>query len=424
MMQKKIILIALSMFFILALSQNALVAQGSAVKGLNVVVIDAGHGGKDPGALGKTAKEKDIVLSVALKLGNLIKKNYPNVKVVYTRDKDVFIELNERANIANRNNANLFISIHVNSVDGSSSSHGTETFVMGIHKNEANLAVAKRENSVILQEDNYSSKYDGFDPNDPESNIIFSLFQNAYSDQSLLLAASIQNEFSSLKRFDRGVKQAGFLVLWKTAMPSVLAELGFISNPDEEAYLKSEAGQNELAVSLYNAFAKYKSQYDNSSIYLEKAPSSATPQRTETPLQTVTAENKTNAQSSAVAATAKPEPKPEPKLEPKPDVKPETKPAVSSPKADAHGQYVFKVQVRISPKELEINETNFKVHTDKVSYYVHQGSYKYTVGAETDYNAILKLFNEIKPSYPGCFVIALKDGNRVDLSEAIKATKK
>lgn len=420
MVQKKIISIALAMFFILAMSQNAVVAQSNAAKGLNVVVIDAGHGGKDPGALGKTAKEKDIVLSVALKLGNLIKKNYPNVKVVYTRDKDEFIELNERANIANRNNANLFISIHVNSVDGSSSSHGTETFVMGLHKNEANLAVAKRENSVILQEDNYSSKYDGFDPNDPESNIIFSLFQNAYSDQSLLLAASIQNEFTSLKRYDRGVKQAGFLVLWKTAMPSVLAELGFISNPEEEAYLKSESGQTELAVSLYNAFAKYKSQYDNSSIYLEKVPARPTPPKNEQPLQTETAANKANAQETASVATTKPEVKPEQKHE----QKPETKPAASSPKADAPGQYVFKVQVRMSPKELEINETNFKVHTDKVSYYVHQGSYKYTVGAETDYNAILKFFNEIKPSYPGCFVIALKDGNRVDLSEAIKATKK
>lgn len=426
MAQKKIISIALTVFLVSMIFGNSVFAQGTAGKGLNTVVIDAGHGGKDPGAIGKTAKEKDIVLSVALKLGQLIKKNYPNVKVIYTRDKDVFVELNERANIANRNNANLFISIHVNAIDGNSSTHGTETFVMGIHKNDANLAVAKRENSVILQEDNYSSKYDGFDPNDPESNIVFSLFQNAYSDQSLLLAASIEEEYkTSLKRFDRGVKQAGFLVLWKTAMPSVLTEIGFISNSEEETYLKSEAGQNEMAVSIYNAFAKYKSQYDNSSIYLEKIPA-----RPKTPDPVVSNE----ANGGQPAAANKPAEEKKPETEQKPtETKPvvETKPAPeakqpSAPSAnsDEKGKIYFKVQVTMSPKEIPINETNFKVHTDKVSYYMHQGSYKYTVGAETDYNAILKFFNEIKSSYPGCFIIALKDGNRMDLNEAKKATMK
>ena len=407
MLQK--ISIALMVVLTMVLFVNNADAQGAKGKGLNVVVIDPGHGGKDPGAIGKTAKEKDIVLSVALKLGNLIKKNYPNVKVIYTRDKDVFVELGERANIANRNNADLFMSIHVNSVDGNTTSHGTETFVMGLHKNEANLAVAKRENSVILQEDNYSSKYDGFDPNDPESNIIFSLFQNAYSDQSLLLAASIENEFSTLKRYDRGVKQAGFLVLWKTAMPSILTELGFISNPEEEQYLKSDAGQNELAISIYNAFAKYKSQYDNSSVYLEKVPArpaSAQPKEPAKP-ETDTAD-KPVAQTqpdngNANASTDKPK-------EP-------------APKADDNSGILFKVQIRMSPKEIEVNEKNFGKYYDKVSYYMHDGSYKYTVGAEKDYNAILKFFHEVKPSYPGCFVIALKDGKRMDLNEAIKATK-
>ena len=407
MLQK--ISIALMVVLVMTIFANVADAQSANGKGLNVVVIDPGHGGKDPGAIGKTAKEKDIVLSVALKLGNLIKKNYPNVKVIYTRDKDVFVELGERANIANRNNADLFISIHVNSVDGNTTSHGTETFVMGLHKNEANLAVAKRENSVILQEDNYSSKYDGFDPNDPESNIIFSLFQNAYSDQSLLLAASIENEFSTLKRYDRGVKQAGFLVLWKTAMPSILTELGFISNPEEEQYLKSDAGQNELAISIYNAFAKYKSQYDNSSVYLEKVPvrpASAPPKEPAKP-ETDTAD-KPVAQtqpdnSNANASTEKPK--------------------EQAPKPEETSGIVFKVQIKMSPKEIEVNEKNFGKYFDKVSYYMHDGSYKYTVGAEKDYNAILKFFHEVKPSYPGCFVIALKDGKRMDLNEAIKATK-
>ena len=410
MLQK--ISIALVVVLTMVLFVNNADAQGTKGKGLSVVVIDPGHGGKDPGAVGKTAKEKDIVLSVALKLGNLIKKNYPNVKVLYTRDKDVFVELNERANVANRNNADLFISIHVNSVDGNTSSHGTETFVMGLHKNDANLAVAKRENSVILQEDNYSSKYDGFDPNDPESNIIFSLFQNAYSDQSLLLAASIEDEFkSSIKRYDRGVKQAGFLVLWKTAMPSILTELGFISNPEEEKYLKSDAGQTELAISIYNAFAKYKSQYDSSPVYLEKIP--------ERP-------------ASAQTSQPKEQPKPEAPATEKPEAQAQTddkanvsaeKPKEQAPKTEDTSGIVFKVQIRMSPKELEVNEKNFGKYFEKVSYYMHDGSYKYTVGAEKDYNAILKFFHEVKSTYPGCFVIALKDGKRMDLNEAIKATK-
>ena len=412
----RIVMAILLLFF---LSANVADAQGTKGKGLDVVVIDPGHGGKDPGALGKTAKEKDIVLAVALKLGNLIKKNYPNVKVIYTRDKDVFVELGERAAIANRNNANLFISIHANSVDGSSSTHGTETFVMGLHKNDANLAVAKRENSVILQEDNYSSKYDGFDPNDPESNIIFSLFQNAYSDQSLLLAASIEEEFKTLKRFDRGVKQAGFLVLWKTAMPSVLTELGFMSNSEEEQYMKSDAGQTELAVSIYNAFAKYKSQYDNSAVYLEKVPARPVTSQTQQPKEPektntdATADNADNQPAATVVAD-----------------KQDTKTEVTADKTkepnvtDDKSGILFKVQIRMSPKELEVNEKNFGKYYDKVSFYIHDNSYKYTVGAETDYNAALKFFHEVKPTYPGCFIIALKDGKRMDLNEAIKATKK
>jgi len=428
MLQK--ISIALVVVMTLVMFSDIADAQTTNGKGLNVVVIDPGHGGKDPGAVGKVAKEKDIVLSVAIKLGNLIKKNYPGVKVIYTRDKDVFVELSERAGIANRNNADLFISVHVNSVEGSPTTHGTETFVMGLHKNDANLAVAKRENSVILQEDNYSSKYDGFNPNDPESNIIFSLFQNAYSDQSLLLAASIEEEFkSSLKRFDRGVKQAGFLVLWKTAMPSVLTEIGFISNQEEERYLNSEAGQTEIATSIYNAFAKYKSQYDNSNIYLEKI--NVQPQAS----QNKENNDKTSAQNSPAKDNKQETVKPNSNNNVSATnagtttatttaTATSTAATTTANKSDDKEGIRFKVQVRMSPKQLEINEKNFAKYTDKVSYYIHEGSYKYTVGSETDYNAILKFFQEVKSSYPGCFIIALKDGCRMDLNEAIKATKK
>jgi N-acetylmuramoyl-L-alanine amidase len=194
---------------------------------LKTVVIDAGHGGHDHGCSGSSNKEKTVALNLALKLGALIEKNYPDVKVVYTRKTDVFVELYERAAIANRNNADLFICIHCNA-NPSSSPSGTETYVMGLHKTEANLNVAKRENDVILMEDDYSQHYDGFDPNNPASHIIFSLNQHAFMEQSILFASSVEKYFkTNSNRSSRGVKQAGFLVLWKTAMPSVLIETGF-----------------------------------------------------------------------------------------------------------------------------------------------------------------------------------------------------
>jgi len=231
---------------------------------VSCVVIDAGHGGKDPGAIGflKT-KEKDVALSLALKLGQLINTYYPDVKVVYTRSTDVFVELFQRAKIANDNKADLFISIHCNATI-KADSYGVETFVMGLHKSAANLEVAKNENATILLEDNYIKQYDGFNPNSAEAYITFSLFQNIYLNQSLQFATTIQNNFKShLKLFDRGVKQAGFLVLYKTSMPSVLIETGFISNPRDEQYLISEKGQQSIAKSLLNGFGQYKAQIES-----------------------------------------------------------------------------------------------------------------------------------------------------------------
>lgn len=229
---------------------------------IKTIVLDAGHGGKDPGTLGSKSQEKDVALKVTLKLGALIEKNHPKVKVIYTRKTDVFIPLNERANIANSNNADLFISIHCNA-NANKSASGHETYVMGSHKNAANLDVAKRENEVILKEDNYSSNYDGFDPNSQQSFIIFSMFQNAFVDQSIVLATNIQQKFANTVEFkDRGVKKAGFLVLYKTYMPSVLIETGFLSNTEEEKFLTSDSGQDEYANSIYNAFANYKKQVE------------------------------------------------------------------------------------------------------------------------------------------------------------------
>src|SRR6478735_8160694 len=219
---------------------------------VKTIVIDAGHGGKDPGCLGNNAREKDIALDIALKLGELIQHNIPDVKVVYTRKDDNFIELHERAGIANRHNADLFISIHVNS--GPVGQYGTETYCMGLHKTESNLAVAQRENSSILMEKDKDTHYDGFDPTSPQSYIMFSLYQSATLNNSMALASKVESEFqTTLNRKSRGVKQAGFLVLWKTTMPSILIETGFLTNREEEKYLNSEKGQDEIAASVLQA---------------------------------------------------------------------------------------------------------------------------------------------------------------------------
>jgi N-acetylmuramoyl-L-alanine amidase len=229
---------------------------------VNVVVIDAGHGGKDSGTLGKNSKEKDVALSIALKLGHYIETNLPDVKVVYTRKDDTYPELDERAAIANKHKADLFISIHANSVTNGKA-FGTETFVMGLTKEQKNFDVAKRENSVILLDENYKERYEGFDPESPESYILFSLTQSAYQESSLSFAYKVENQFKNrVGRSSRGVKQAPFWVLWSTAMPSVLIETGFLSNADEEKYLTSERGQELLASGIYRAFKEYKAEVD------------------------------------------------------------------------------------------------------------------------------------------------------------------
>ncbi len=226
---------------------------------IKTIVIDAGHGGKDTGCKGKHSNEKDIALAISLKLGYYVEKFFPDVKVVYTRKTDVFVELKERANIANRNKADLFISIHCNASASSKSVYGTETYVMGVDVSSANLAVAKRENSVVLMEENYQGKYDGFDPESTETHIRLNLFQNAYLDQSITFASLVENQFSTrANRSSRGVKQAGFWVLYKTTMPSVLVETGFLTNSKEEKYLKTEDGQDYIASAIYRAFKEYK----------------------------------------------------------------------------------------------------------------------------------------------------------------------
>jgi N-acetylmuramoyl-L-alanine amidase len=258
---KNILVISLltSFFLFTGFSANAPKAPEFRLKR---VVIDAGHGGKDPGALGSYSKEKDIALSVALQVGKYVEQNLPGVEVIYTRKTDVFLELKERSNIANRNRADLFISIHCNAA-GNRGIYGTETFVMGTKNFEANFDIVKRENAVILLEDNYEENYEGFDPSSPESYMMFNLMQKAFLSNSISLASKIETDFNTrVNRSSRGVKQAPFYVLWTTSMPSVLVELGFISNVNEEKYLNSKDGQAYLASAIYRSIKAYKEEIE------------------------------------------------------------------------------------------------------------------------------------------------------------------
>jgi len=230
------------------------------------VIIDAGHGGHDSGALGRFSKEKDIALKIALELGKILKKHMRGVEVIYTRQTDTFVTLHGRAQVANKNNADVFISIHCNATPRGNAAHGTETYTMGLHTTGHNLEVAKRENAVVLLEDDYQENYQGFDPKLPESHILFSLYQNAYNDNSLKLAQNIQHQFKNrVGRKSRGVKQAGLLVLWKTTAPSVLVEVGFITHPQEEKYLNSKLGQTYIASGIFRALRDYKHEIEANS---------------------------------------------------------------------------------------------------------------------------------------------------------------
>lgn len=282
---------------------------------LKTVVIDAGHGGKDPGAIGAgKTNEKDIALVVALKLGDYISKNHPDVNVIYTRKTDVFLELHERAEIANKNKADLFIAVHINS-SVNTDAYGTSCYVLGLHRTEANLEVAKRENAVINLEEDKDKHYE-FDPNSPEGHIIMSMKQNAFLDQSIDIASKVENQMENYaKRKSLGVKQAGFYVLYKTTMPSILAEIGFISNPEEEKFLNSVKGQDLIATSLFNAFKDYKMELEGSegaqyayeqAIQNQATQANADTKKTTAPDSKSTTEKPTAVETKAVSTTAEP----------------------------------------------------------------------------------------------------------------------
>ncbi|MCA1757510.1 MAG: N-acetylmuramoyl-L-alanine amidase [Bacteroidales bacterium] len=329
-----------------------------------VVVIDPGHGGKDPGTVGRRSREKDIVLAIALKTGNYIEELLPGVKVIYTRKTDVFIELDKRADIANKAKADLFISIHVNAISDSRI-RGSETFAMGLHKNEGNLQVAMKENSVITLEKDYTTKYQGYDPNSSESYIAFSLMQNIYLEQSLYFASFIQNQFRERVGLrDRGVKQAGFVVLSMTTMPSVLVEAGFSSNSEEERLLLSEQGQDYIASAIFRAFRDYKDAVDKKSGF--------TPLRDDFGL------------------------------------------------AD-QSQIDFRVQIATSSTRQELKSENFG-SLRELSELVSGKYYKYASGHFKTYPEASDYRRSILSQFPDAFVIAVRNSEIMPLQEAIEET--
>ncbi len=383
-------ILILSLFFI----QNNLTAQTI----LSKIVIDAGHGGKDPGASGKYSREKDVVLSIALKTGQLIKKKYPDVEIIYTRKTDVFIPLITRAEIANKKKADLFISIHCNS-NTSPQPHGSETYVMGLHKSEANLNVAQKENAAILLEDDYKEQYDGFDPTTDESHIIFNFFQNSFLSYNLDLASKIQNEFSaSTPLKDRGVKQAGFWVLYKTTMPGILIETGFLSNKNDEKFLNSQEGQLKISQAITTAVSDYKEAHD--AVEKEKITHKTVVKKEEKTPITLTAENKKTTPKEVVHTPKK-------KETPK-------SPVSSAPK----NLPVFKVQFLSLSSQKTLNEKKYK-QLPKVSSYKYKGLYRYTSGETSDYSQAIDLQSEVrKLGFKDAFIVAFYQGKRISLKEA------
>lgn len=358
---------------------NTTYAQIEEKYSIKTIVIDAGHGGKDEGASGKKVKEKEIVLAIALKLGTYIEENLPDVKVIYTRTTDIFVPLDERADIANKNKADLFISIHCNG-NKNPKAYGTETYAMGLHKTDGNFEVAKMENSAILFEENYSTKYEGFDPNSAESYIIFSFLQNTFLEQSLNYASFVETEFETRAlRKSRGVKQAGFLVLWKTTMPSVLVEAGFLTNPQEERYLMSSEGQEYIASAIYRAFKSYKTSIEEKSLFVTKVNND---------LKNQIINDSVNSNSNS-------------------------------------GHNIsFKVQIASSTNSIPTTSEFFKGF-ENIEEYKFDQYYKYTVGSTSSFEKIVDYKKIVEEKFPDAFIIAVDENkNIIPLNEALNKMNK
>ena len=381
------------------------------------LVIDPGHGGHDAGALGAISKEKNINLAVALRFGKYVEQNLPEVRVIYTRKTDVFIPLNERANIANRANADLFISVHTNALPAGKVARGFETYTLGMHRAKDNLDVAMRENSVISMEKDYQQRYQGFDPRSSESYIIFEFIQGKNMERSVELARMIQRSVcDGANRPDKGVHQAGFLVLRETSMPGCLIELGFITTPDEERLLNNDSRVDDIARGIYEAFAKYKNKYDRSVSVPYRAKDSEdvnlpkiVPDQEPAPKTRVVTRGKQPKREEATPEQPKREVK---KQEPKKEVK----------KAELADAPVFKLQIFVGSRNLRKGDAHFKGETDYDSF--QEGNLvKYTLGASTNYNEIYRLRKEKLDKFPEAFIIAFKNGQKYDVNQAIREFK-
>ena len=370
------------------------------------LVIDPGHGGHDAGALGAISKEKNINLSVALQFGKYVERNMPDVRVIYTRKTDVFIPLKERANIANRANADLFISVHTNALPAGKIARGFETYTLGMHRAKDNLDVAMRENSVISMERGYQQTYQGFDPRSSESYIIFEFIQGKNMERSVELARNIQRKVcNSANRPDKGVHQAGFLVLRETSMPSCLIELGFITTADEENLLNDASRVDDIARGIYEGFAQYRNKYDKSISVPYRAAD-------------------TESVSVARIVSDKKQEQPERRSE-NVDTAPRRTVAQNKPaqqKANAADAPVFKLQIFVSNRTLRKGDAHFKGETDYDSY--QEGNMvKYTMGASTNYNEIYRLRKSLAEKFPEAFIVAFKNGKKYDVNQAIREFK-
>lgn len=409
---------------------TSLFATGGGEKKRFTLVIDAGHGGHDAGACGKYGKEKNINLNVALAFGKLVENNCPDVKVVYTRKKDVFIPLQRRADIANSNKADLFISIHTNALPGGKIAYGSETYTLGIARAAANLEVAKRENSVITYESDYKTTYEGFDPSKAESYVIFEFMQDRYMKQSVELARQIQKNYAAAGRQNKGVHQAGFLVLRNTTMPAVLTELGFISTPQEESYLTSDRGVRELSRSIYNGFIAYRKQHDKAVAPVAPlpaepkddapAPAKETPKPAEPPVQPVPAQPDNK---PAETPDATPEPQDGEAQGQTPESAPDAAATpASNPGKAAENRPVFKVQILVSSTKLPALSPRFKKQSP-IDCYRDGTLYKYTCGSSSSYAEMRSKQKKLATLFPGCFIVAFLGGERIDLNAARNMAK-
>ena len=387
------------------------------------LVIDPGHGGRDSGAPGAFSVEKNINLNVALAFGRYVEQNCPDVRVVYTRKTDVFIPLYERANIANNCKADLFISVHTNALKGAHTARGFETYTLGdgrSHAKETNLEVAKRENSVIFLEKDYKQHYVGFDPNSPESNIVFELIQEKNLSKSIDFAKMLQKHVCrGANRQNKGVHQQNLAVLRLTSMPACLIELGYISTPDEERFLNNKQSIDIMGRAIYNAFAEYKNKYDRGITVPYKTMSQplqeASTENTEKPKTTETVETPTQESATPQHLNTTTPQRPNTTTPQRPNT-PQQNVAVDDNKP------VFKIQILVSRNKFKANDKVFKGITD-VDFYEENGMYKYTCGASNNYNNVYQRRKEVVADFPGAFIIAFKNGEKIDVNAGIREFK-